>query len=63
MKVAKLIEVTLTVRVIVDENASEDEIIQKSGFAFKHLVNEELTKHIKSIDTDIENPYGTYPTD
>jgi hypothetical protein len=63
MKVAKLVTVNMTVRIIVDENATDDEVIQRSLMPFKYQVNENLATHISLIEPDVENPFGTYTTD
>lgn len=63
MKVAKLVKVCLVTRVIVDEDASDDEILQKSTMAFKLKVNEELSEHLDSIEPDVECPLGTLQSD
>lgn len=63
MKVAKLVKVSLVTRVIVDEDATDDEILQKSTMAFKLKVNEELSEHLDSIEPDVECPFGTFQTD
>ena len=63
MKVAKLVTVNVTVRIIVDENATDDEVIQRSLMPFKYQMNENLAAHISLIEPDVENPFGTYITD
>lgn len=62
-KVAKLVKVCLVTRVVVEENATDEEILQKCGMAFKLKVNEELSEHLDSIEPDVECPYGTFTTD
>ena len=62
-KVAKLVKVCLVTRVIVDEDATDDQILQKSTMAFKLKVNEELSEHLDSIEPDVECPFGTLSTD
>lgn len=58
-KVAKLITFSLTTRVIVDENATDEEIATKalSGIQAK-INNNELVENIESIEDDEELPYG-----
>lgn len=63
MKVAKVVKVCMTVRVIVDENASDESIIQKAMMKVKLNVNEHLSEYVDSIEPDIENPIGTYSSD
>ncbi len=60
-KVAKLVEVNFLTRVIVDEDATEDQIIAASykGFQDK-LDNREVGDNLSSIENDEECPYGTF---
>jgi hypothetical protein len=63
-KVAKLVEVSLLVRVIVDENATEDQIIAASYDKFQDkLDNRELGDNLVSIEDDTECPFGTFDSD
>ena len=64
MKVAKLVTVSFMTRVVVDENATEEEILQasKQGFQVK-LDNDELLDNLEEIRDDIECPWGTFKTD
>jgi hypothetical protein len=55
--VAKLVYVTLATRVIVDENASESEILELAGIKLSEKIQNELTEHLESIEDDIECPY------
>lgn len=55
--VAKLVYVTLATRVIVDENASESEILELAGIRLAEKIQNELTEHLESIEDDIECPY------
>jgi hypothetical protein len=63
-KVAKLVMVSLMTRVIVDENATDEEIISASykGFQAK-LDNRELGDNLESIEDDEELPYGSVVED
>jgi hypothetical protein len=56
-KVAKLVTVSFTTRMIVDESASENEIIELSKARFINKVNSEISEHIESIEDDEECPY------
>jgi hypothetical protein len=56
-KVAKLVSVSLMTRVIVDENASESEILELAGIKLSEKIQNELTEHLESIEDDIECPY------
>ncbi len=57
-KIAKLVEVSFVTRVIVDENATDEQIIEASykGFQAK-LDGREVGENIASIDDDTESPY------
>ncbi len=58
-KVAKLVRVTLTTRVIVDENANESDIID---LALPRLVNSltnDTSENIDDIIDDVECPYDS----
>jgi hypothetical protein len=56
-KVAKLVCVSLMTRVIVDENASEVDILELAGIKLAEKIQHELTEHLESIEDDIECPY------
>lgn len=56
-KVAKLVYVSLATRVIVDENASEEEILNTARPKFIEKVVNELSEHIEDIWYDNECPY------
>ena len=57
MKVAKLVAVSFLTRVVVEENATEEEVLEKakSNFAFK--IEDELSENLEYIVDDIECPY------
>jgi hypothetical protein len=59
-KVAKLVSVSLMTRVIVDENASESEILELAGIKLAEKIQNELTEHLESIEDDIECPYDPF---
>jgi hypothetical protein len=63
-KVARLVEFSLRTRVVVDENATEDEIIRASykGIQDK-ITNEELGDNLVECELDDECPIGTFDTD
>jgi len=63
MKVAKLVSISLMTRVIVDENATEDEIIKASRSQFLDIVKADLGDNIEEIVDDEECPFGTMITD
>ncbi|GIV43874.1 MAG: hypothetical protein KatS3mg035_0997 [Bacteroidia bacterium] len=59
-KVAKLVCFSLMTRVIVDENATEDEIIEACYPKIQDKIdNRELGDNLESIKEDIEIPLGT----
>lgn len=63
-KVAKLVTVSFVTRVVVKENATEEQILNeaKKGFQAK-LDNNELVDNLESIKDDEELPYGEAPED
>ena len=63
-KVARLVEFSLRTRVVVDENATEFEIIRASykGIQDK-ITNEELGDNLVECDLDDECPFGTFDSD
>lgn len=57
-KVAKLVAVSFLTRVIVDENATQDEIIKASEQGFRDKIdNHEIGDNLEYIDDDTECPY------
>jgi hypothetical protein len=63
-KVAKLVCFSLMTRVIVDENATEDEIIAACYPKIQDKIdNRELGDNLESIEEDEEVPYGVAPFD
>lgn len=63
-KVAKLVIVSLLTRVIVEDTATDEEIVAqaKSGFQAK-LDNNELMENLEEITDDKEAPFGTFEFD
>ena len=59
-KVAKLVSVSLMTRVIVDEGASDSEILELAGIKLSEKIQNELTEHLESIEDDIECPYDPF---
>lgn len=58
-KVAKLVEFSLMVRVIVDENATEDEIIEKAYPKVQEKINNrELGDNMTFLNNDSDMPFG-----
>lgn len=63
-KVAKLVYFSLMTRVVVDENATEDDIIKASYPNIQAKIdNRELGDNLEEIDDDLECPFGTFDTD
>ena len=58
-KVAKLITVSLMTRVIVEEDATKDQIIEASKLNFCNKIIFDLGDNIEEIDDDEECPYGS----
>jgi hypothetical protein len=57
MKKAKLVLASFMVRVIVDENATDDEIIKESRSKFLDVLNDDcIGDNIESIEDDEECP-------
>lgn len=56
-KVAKLVSVSLITRVIVDENASEQDILELAIPKLSEKLMDEPFEHIEEIVDDEECPY------
>lgn len=57
-KVAKLVTVSTVVRVIVDENATQEQIYEKAmPQIINSLVSDGIFDHLESIKDDTEMPY------
>jgi hypothetical protein len=56
-KVAKLVSVTLMTRVVVDENATEQDILELAIPKLSEKLMDEPFEHIEDIVDDIECPY------
>lgn len=59
MKVAKLVTVSLATRVVVDENATEDEILNAARYNFTEKIQTELGENLESIVDDDEFPFDS----
>lgn len=57
MKIAKLVCVTLMTRVIVDENADEQTIMELAIPKLSEKLMDEPFEHIESIEDDTECPF------
>ena len=56
-KVAKLVYVSMVTRVIVDEDATEEQIINLAQYKFMDKVQTELCENLENIVDDVECPY------
>ena len=56
-KIAKLVLCSLMIRVIIEENATDSEIISASRDKFINVINTSLGDNIESIENDVECPY------
>lgn len=64
MKVAKLVYFSLMTRVIVDEDATDEEIIKACYPNIQaKLNNHELGENLEDIEDDEEAPFGTFAFD
>lgn len=56
-KVAKLVAVSLMTRVVVDEDAPENDTLEKAKPNFIEIIQTELMDNLEFIDDDTECPY------
>ncbi len=63
MKVAKLVYYSFMTRVVVDEDATESQIVLASKKNMIAKVNTDLGENLEDISLDDECPIGTFPTD
>lgn len=56
-KVAKLVYVSFLTRVIVDENATETQILEASKPKFIQKVQDDIAENLEEIVDDTESPY------
>lgn len=63
MKVAKLVTITLTTRVVVDENISDEQIFEVARPELKRKAAEEMFENLEKIEDDTECPYPTLSHD
>lgn len=57
MKVAKLVYISMATRVVVDENATDEQILEASKANFIQKVQTELGENLEVIEDDYEVPY------
>ena len=62
-KVAKLVLVSLMARVVVDESATDKQILDEARPKFIEKVNTELGENLDNISGDTECPFGSLPGD
>lgn len=60
---AKLVTASFMARVVVPDDATDEQIIEASKNAFIYKVNTELSDNVFDIDDDNEFPFGKYPDD
>jgi len=64
MKVAKIVAVSLLTRIIVEENATEEQMMQIARPKLISALNEDgLLDHVECIEPDEECPYGSLDMD
>lgn len=57
MKVAKLVYVSLVTRVVVDENATDDQIVDAAKPRLMDTIKCDLDEDVAFINDDVECPY------
>ena len=62
-KVAKLVYYSFVTRVVVDNDATQEDIIRESKRKILEKVNNELGENLEEIVDDEECPVGTFETD
>jgi hypothetical protein len=62
-KVAKLVSVSFQTRVVVEDSATDEEILDVARPKFVEKVRTELGEHLEKIEDDTECPYGTFDDD
>jgi len=64
MKKAILVEINYAVRLVIDENTTEDQIAERTAKKITDkIMNKETNDNIISIIEDDECPYGTFDDD
>ena len=63
MKVAKLVLVSMMTRIVVEENATDAQMLEAAKPAFLEKVSTELGEHLEQIVDDTDCPCGTFDTD
>ena len=67
-KVAKLVTMSFTTRILVEDNLSEDEELMAIADEVRkkvsdQLLNDGIGDHVTEIETDEECPFGTFDSD
>mgnify|MGYP000563161168 CR=1 FL=1 len=57
-QVAKLVYMSMVTRVVVDEDATEEQIIEASRSQFTDKLRSDLYENIEEIVDDVEMPYN-----
>lgn len=58
MKVAKLVTIEVTARVIVEDTDTEEQIMEKAFPILSEKMHYEQNENITTIKADLEIPYG-----
>ncbi len=61
--VAKLVTVSFTTRVVVNEEATDSDILEVAKEKFVEQVNNDIHDNLISISNDTECPFGTFDDD
>lgn len=60
MKVAKIVHVSLMVRVVVDESLSDEQVAEVAKGKLINKINNELHENIEEIYIDFDMPYDKH---
>jgi hypothetical protein len=63
MKIAKLVKVSLVTRVVVDLNATEDDIMEVAAPKLSESLMDSPLSHLDSIEDDVKCPYVNFVYD
>lgn len=56
-KIAKMVMVSLMTRVIVEETATKEDILNEARGRFQNIIENDLGENLESIEDDTESPY------
>ena len=63
-KVAKLVTISVTSRLIVEADATDEKIVQLAiPCCSRNLLEDGILDHVESIEDDVELPFGAIPSD